>query len=174
MHLVTLMLACLVAVGQVANAAIVSGQRDESQVPPHVGAVISPPPTATSVTWSRWGVSYQLRIEFPATSLLDDVNQVMRRNGWNTLKSDVFNQGLSTSHQVGWTNFIETRSGESHRVYEWMGEWSNESGDLIMIAFTYRIDSTEVDARPGDVLYVTARFLSADELKERGVETRRR
>lgn len=103
-------------------------------------------PKAESVEFVKYEgtdqVSYRLKIKYPASGLVGWVSFRLDEMGWSPLVRDYLNPNLSSSHVRGWTSFVTAGEGDK-RVYQWLGDWQNGTGDIVRYEFRYAQTNNE-------------------------------
>lgn len=82
-------------------------------------------------------ISYKLIAQYPAEDEILDLNNRLKRKGWNSLKKDWLNPEIPTSHERGWTKFIDGTKNPNLEVYSWKSDWTNEKEDILSFALRY-------------------------------------
>ena len=75
-------------------------------------------------------------------------SSAFQRAGWSPLVEDLWNPGIPSSNQTGWTNFIDGRNKPEVRVYQWLGYWRNASGSAVMYVLQYVAQESHRGAAP--------------------------
>ncbi len=83
-------------------------------------------------------LSYELKEDYPASSVLKQISTQLEGAGWQPLKEDYLNPGLPSSHVKGWSDFEDaTRPPTTIKVYQWMGAWEDKYGNIVTYIFRY-------------------------------------
>jgi hypothetical protein len=149
-----LLLAAFVAWGQGG-----CGHGNRSVEEPRLNALVVCP-NATEVFWKKSEttdqVSYRVLVAYPADSVLSCISKELSQKGWQALKEDFWNPGIPSSHVRGWTQFADTSVQPQANVDQWLGQWKNQTGDVLWYSLQYRYP-------PGDRnhLTVAAGFIPA-------------
>lgn len=86
---------------------------------------------------------YNVEIEYPATSIINEISQKLAKEGWKPLMEDYLNPGIPSSHVKGWSNFIDATKKPHQIVYQWLAQWENENHDILwcILRYSYPKDS---------------------------------
>ena len=98
--------------------------------------------------------AYELDAEFPAAKPILEIVNRLAKLGWQPLKEDPMNPGLSTSMVSGWTSFFDSSKSPRTRRYNWASEWKDGKGNAVFYAFGY--EAPEGSRAPLRSLRVTA------------------
>jgi hypothetical protein len=134
------------------------------ETPRHTDALIVCP-GAEAVRWVWFEGSdqlgYQVKVEYPADSIISCISTKLSENGWEPLKEDFWNPGLPSSHVRGWTQFTDATVHPEATVDGWLSQWQNQAGDIVWYGLQYRYP-------PKDryTLFVNAGFIPADIAKK--------
>ena len=82
-------------------------------------------------------LSYKVKEEYPATSVIKQLSAQVEANGWKPLKEDYLNPGLPSSQVNGWSDFADDSRSPSKIVHQWMGDWEDKYGNIIRYVFRY-------------------------------------
>ena len=82
-------------------------------------------------------VSYKLIAQYPAKDTISELNNRLKTKGWEPLKNDWLNPEIPTSHERGWTNFIDGTKDPNLEVHSWNSNWTNEKEDILTFALRY-------------------------------------
>jgi hypothetical protein len=130
------------------DSIIVDAQRNEPSLPHELvvfpGARAVKPETQSNGTI---GVTYELDMPYPATGLLQAVHQTFSAADWRPMVDDWLNPGLASSHSRGWTSFIDGTRKPEMTVHQWMAQWQNVKGDVVL--YVLRYDTTHTAVRQG-------------------------
>jgi len=74
-------------------------------------------------------LSYKLKEDYPALSVLKEISNHLEGAGWRPLKENYLNPGLPSSHVKGWSDFEEAT--------RWMGAWEDKYGNIVTYIFSY-------------------------------------
>jgi hypothetical protein len=122
-------------------------------------------PGAERVSWEQFQgtdqLAYQVKIEYPADSIIACISKQLSENGWQPLKEDFWNPGLPSSHVRGWTQFTDATVHPEATVDAWASQWQNQAGDIVWYSFRYVYP-------PGDrhTLDINAGFVPANIAKK--------
>lgn len=108
--------------------------------------------------------SYLLKADFPATGIIEEIKTRMAKNGWQPLKEDLLNPGLSSSMVRGWSEFTDATKKPKRTVHQWITDWSNSKGEIVR--YVLRYEYPEGKAKDLKNLKVVALRLSATTVKE--------
>jgi hypothetical protein len=82
-------------------------------------------------------LSYKLKKDYPASSVLKEISTQLEGAGWQPLKKDYLNPGLPSSYVKGWSDFEDaTRPPTTIKVYQWRAVGKTNTGTLLPI-FSY-------------------------------------
>jgi len=132
--------------------------------PRHAEALIVCP-GAKQANWLKFEgsdqLSYQIEVEYPASSIVSCISTQLREKGWRPLQEDFWNPGLPSSHVRGWTQSVDATVHPEATVDAWVAQWENEAGDIVWYSLTYKYP-------PGDrySLTVHAGFVPASIAKK--------
>jgi hypothetical protein len=132
--------------------------------PRHAEALIVCP-GAKQTNWVKFEatdqLSYQIEVEYPASSIVSYISAQLKEKGWRPLQEDYWNPGLPSSHVRGWTQFVDATVHPEATVDAWVAQWENETGDLVWYYLAYRYP-------PGDrhTLAVNAGLIPANIAKK--------
>jgi hypothetical protein len=93
-------------------------------------------------------VQYELTDRYPAEAALMEIQQALTAGGWTPLSHDLWNPGLPSSNSVGWRNFVDGTGSPKLRVYQWLGYWRNNSGDVVMHGIRYKALDAAMGSEP--------------------------
>jgi hypothetical protein len=83
-------------------------------------------------------LSYKLKKDYPASSVLKEISTQLEGAGWQPLKKDYLNPGLPSSYVKGWSDFEDaTRPPTTIKVYQWKGSWQDKYGNIVTYIFIY-------------------------------------
>ena len=104
-------------------------------------------------------VRYELKVAHPATSVIEAITDVLRRQGWKPRPFSLSDPGIPTSHLDGWGEYVD----QSNRLVQtWHGEWSISTGEHVEYTLSYQLSP---DASglflPNDNLQVLGIYMSA-------------
>lgn len=124
----------------------------------------------------RISVTYTLNTPYPADHILSSIEEALRGAGWTPLLEDFLNPGLRSSHVRGWTQFGDASRPPPTEVHQWLGDWTDSSGNVLVYALQYRSQfdaSKQLGGTPDNAnLTVTALFVPkvvADAMKRASV-----
>ena len=86
-------------------------------------------------------LSYKIKENYPATSVINQFSSQMEANGCKILKEDCLNPGLPSSHVKGWSDFEDASHTPIKIVHQWMGDWEDKYGNIVRHAFIYQYPS---------------------------------
>jgi hypothetical protein len=111
------------------------------------------------------GVTYTVREEFPADALLRQIRAVLPAPEWRPLPNDWLNPGVPSSHERGWTTFSDATKTPRSEVHQWLAQWQDSHGNVVVYVLRYDSRATEGQAdvsRPDNPnLSVTAVWVPA-------------
>ena len=82
-------------------------------------------------------LSYKLKEDYPASSVLKQISTQLEGTGWQPLKEDYLNPGQSSSHVKGWSEFEDALRPPSKIVHQWVGDWEDKYGNIVTYIFRY-------------------------------------
>jgi len=82
-------------------------------------------------------VLYRLIKKYPAKKTISELNNRLKVKGWQPLKRDWLNPEIPTSHERGWTNFIDGTKNPNLEVHSWSSNWRNEKEDILIFSLRY-------------------------------------
>lgn len=131
--------------------------------PRHTDALIVCP-GAEGVSWAEFEgtdhVGYQVKVEYPAESIISCISKKLSENGWQPLKEDFWNPGLPSSQVRGWTHTTDASGHPEATVDGWATQWQNQAGDIAWYALQYRYPP-----KGRYTLFVNAGFIPANKAK---------
>lgn len=99
-------------------------------------------PGASSVAFKKlgplWQVYYDVKAPYPAEAVLEQLRHQLTQRGWRPLKEDFLNPGLPSSHVTGWQSFGDGTTKPATLVQQWLAQWDDANGDVLVYAFQYR------------------------------------
>ncbi len=99
------------------------------------------PPGATDVRSKDVGSTRQLYcnldVPYPASSIIDFLNQELAARGWAPMEMGFLNPDIPTSHVRGWATFDDATGDAVKVVHQWWGDWSNADGAVITYVLRY-------------------------------------
>ena len=121
-------------------------------------------PGAEGVNWEQFQgtdhLVYQVKVEYPADSIIACISKKLSENGWQPLKEDFWNPGLPSSQVRGWTHSTDATVHPEATVDAWATQWQNQAGDVAWYYLQYTYP-------PQDrfTLFVNAGFIPANQAK---------
>ena len=114
---------------------------------PSMPAYVVVPPGAHDVVSheendGRSTCSYTVSAAYPAASVLEAIKSTLAASGWRPLPDDWMNPGLASSHSVGWQYFLDDTVGPTRLVHQWLADWQDETGNLLVYALRYHSSTT--------------------------------
>ena len=82
-------------------------------------------------------LTYRVSAKFPASGGIGWVAFKMQEMGWHPLVKDFLNPNVQSSHVTGWTKFTDATTKPELVVYQWLGDWQNDAGDIVRNQFRY-------------------------------------
>ena len=136
-------------------------------------------PGATKVEFKKLGllqqVYYEVKTPYPAEEVLSWLREQLAQRGWQPLEDDFLNPGLPSAHVTGWQSFGDASSRQLSWVQQWMADWQDANGNVVVYALRYRTtDRTHLDS---DTLHVFGSYSSkavADKQREAAAAWRAR
>jgi hypothetical protein len=83
-------------------------------------------------------IIYHVQFEYPADDVLNAISVRLKKLGWEPLKEDWLNPGLSSSRVRGWVYFEDSTTRPATSVRAWHEDWENSTHDIL----TYMLDYT--------------------------------
>jgi hypothetical protein len=104
--------------------------------------------TAFIVLRNAEGVQYvtfqgtrQMRYEFiepyPAKAALKAISGQLKSSAWKPLQNSYLQPSRPSSHVTGWQEFQDASKTPWVNVRQWMAEWTNPKGDVVMYTLRY-------------------------------------
>jgi hypothetical protein len=117
-----------------AGDAVINASSLPSELAPLPGAIdIKAHTQPGGLIW----VHYDLTEPFPARSALRAICDRFQSTGWSPLAYSWLNPTIPSSHTRGWTSFIGGPDEPRAMVDQWMAEWRNKAGAVVMYEFRY-------------------------------------
>jgi hypothetical protein len=88
-------------------------------------------------------LSYKIKENYPATSVINHTSSQMKTNGWKLLEKDYLNPDLPSSHERGWSNFEDAVRSPTKIVHQWIGDWQDKYGNIVRYIFIYQYPKDE-------------------------------
>jgi hypothetical protein len=111
-------------------------------------------------------VRYRLPMQYPAEEFLADVRARLEKRGWRPQAMDLLNPTIRSSHLRGWTHFFDATVSPRAGVHQWLADWRNDSGDVVVYALRYSAPAgeawREVPSPATAVLEVSASLIPAE------------
>ena len=82
-------------------------------------------------------VGYHVAEPFPADGVLGLIAQRLSDAGWKPLPTDWLNPTIPSSHSRGWTYFLDGTVKPGRQVNQWMAQWQDTSGNVVVYALRY-------------------------------------
>jgi hypothetical protein len=83
------------------------------------------------------GVTYTVREEFPADDVLRQIRAGLPAPEWRPLSDDWLNPGMRSSQERGWTNFSDLTKTPRSEVHQWLAQWQDSRGNVVVYALRY-------------------------------------
>ena len=80
---------------------------------------------------------YEMDEPYPAKTALKSISDQLDRRGWKPLQNSYLQPDRPSSHVTGWDKFQDGRKTPWVHVRQWMAEWTNSKGDVLMYALRY-------------------------------------
>jgi hypothetical protein len=113
---------------------------------------------------SIW-IRYELLQAYPAEPTLKAIRERLESRGWVPLANDWLNPTDPSSHTMGWGFFIDGLRHPEPVVDQWMAQWRNANGDIILYEFRYESPGQSLPRNPdrpnNDKLRVTGMLAPA-------------
>jgi hypothetical protein len=98
-------------------------------------------PGAKQTNWVKFEgtdqLSYQIEVEYPASSIVSCISAQLKEKGWRPLQEDYWNPGLPSSQVRGWTQFFNPTARPEATVDQWAAQWENAAGDVVWYSLRY-------------------------------------
>lgn len=121
-------------------------------------------PDATGIQFDERGgadrLSYHVSSKFPAISIIQLISDKLGKGGWEALRYDFMNPNRPSSPLQGWQEFLDGTKKPALCVHQWLGEWKDASGNIVIYAFRYKQPKCSTLALTD--LEVTAWYTPAD------------
>ena len=133
--------------------------------PPHVDSpallILDGAQRVQHTTGPQEVVTYDIQEVCPAPHTIAEITRHLEQVGWEPLKEDFLNPGISTSLVRGWANYQD--DVRHQYVWQWQGQWQSATGEIA----TYDLKYTNAggDTRCAGPLHVAAFALSAEAAK---------
>ena len=88
-------------------------------------------------------VTFHVPVPFPAETFLSNIQGMLQKSGWTPLRNDWLNPTLLSSHVRGWTFQYDSTVSPRAGIHQWLGQWQNESGDIVAYVLRYSSPSPE-------------------------------
>ena len=99
-------------------------------------------PDATGIQFDERGgadrLSYHVSLKFPAISIIQLIADKLGKGGWEALRYDFMNPNRPSSPLQGWQEFLDGTKKPALCVHQWLGEWKDASGNIVIYAFRYK------------------------------------
>jgi hypothetical protein len=132
-RLVFLLLAIVVFIGC---------QTKSSQNPKDYSDSLIVLPGASNISYGKVNntdqVWYTLKVEHPASDVINGLQKKIDDQGWMALKEDYLNPGMPTSAVRGWSKFDDVSKQPHTVVHSWNSDWQNKKGDVLRYHLNYR------------------------------------
>ncbi len=79
---------------------------------------------------------YEVSAAYPATAAVDEIKSILTDAGWKVSVKEMLNPGVLTPE--GWSKYRDEPEGRVEIIKHWIGDWTNESGNILRYAFMYR------------------------------------
>jgi hypothetical protein len=123
---------------------------------------------AFNIQWSERGdgeVSYNLQEAYPAEAALRALNDWLSRMGWTPLKENLWNPGLPSSNVRGWGSHVDASANPAVFVYQWVGYWRNDRGDVVSYFLRYNGSDATPGSEPQPPAFVGGVYYKAESLR---------
>lgn len=105
-------------------------------------------------------VWYNLKADYPATAVINQLLKTIEDKGWSPLKEDFMNPGMITSFVSGWSKYEDLSKQPNTIAHTWNSDWQNKNGDILKYVLGYRYP---IKAQPDmSSLSVVAIYIPAD------------
>jgi hypothetical protein len=89
-------------------------------------------------------LSYNVRDEFPAAATIRHISSELQKRGWRAIPYDVLTPKQSVPLVQVWQHFPSVAGSTVECNYEWIGNWRNQSGDVVRYILLYRYPQSGV------------------------------
>ena len=83
-------------------------------------------------------VWYVLKVDYPATEVINQLLKKLEDKGWTPLKEDFMNPGMQTSFASGWSKYEDLSKQPNMIAHSWNSDWQNKNGDILKYVLGYR------------------------------------
>ena len=84
-------------------------------------------------------VTYNLKVDYPATGVIQEITSKLAKEGYKPLKESFLNPGIPSSMERGWSEYTDATKDPKRTVHQWNTDWSNSDGEIVsyMISYEY-------------------------------------
>jgi hypothetical protein len=111
-------------------------------------------------------VAYEVKEEYPAQPIIETIRRRLESKGWRPLQESFLNPGLPNSFTSGWASHADSTGERPIRVYEWVGQWEDDSKRIAWYVLNYdAVTAAGGEIRAQGRLKVRATLVSAESAK---------
>jgi hypothetical protein len=111
-------------------------------------------------------MTYEVERAYPANEFLEQIATAAKSGGFEPLADDWLNPGVPSSHSVGWGTFIDAQVTPQVRMHQWLAQWRDASGNVIVYGLRYRSPVDRMDAPDNTRLSVGAGWIPAAQAEQ--------
>jgi len=82
-------------------------------------------------------VSYNLKVAYPASEVIQEINSKLAQQGYKPLKESFLNPRIPSSMERGWSEFVDATKTPNKTVHQWITDWSNSAGEIVTYILRY-------------------------------------
>lgn len=83
-------------------------------------------------------VRYELHEKYPAQATLKEISNRLAEQEWKPLQEDFLGPERPSSHEEGWSFFVDGTITPEEGVRQWLASWTNARGDVVTYCLQYR------------------------------------
>jgi hypothetical protein len=128
------------------------------------------PARASHVKWFEErsaSVAFELDAPYPAAEPLSRTRQVLESREWQELRASRLLKGEPVGDAAGWFDYVDGTINPKVRTYQWIGEWANRGGDILIVTYLYRGSDDTLFSPPVGRLHVAARVICSHHLPQK-------
>jgi hypothetical protein len=122
-------------------------------------------------------VSYNLKVDYPASGVIEEIMSKLAKQGWQPQKEDFLNPGLQTSIVRGWSEFGDATKSPVKTVHQWMADWRSNNGDIVRYCIRYEYpEGKEKDLKNLKIMaiYIPASLVKETEINVKDIQNKNR
>ena len=120
----------------IVSVCLLNGRSVEAAEPP-AALMVYPGASDSLYVASRSTLSYHVDAKFPATVVIQWVSGNLQKAGWKPLEHDFLNPDSPSSLSHSWQYFLDGTKDPILCVHQWLGDWKDASGNIVVYAFRY-------------------------------------